>query len=128
VPFLAKGREIMTDKKKLNRVKRELKRISGIFENIEEDKRTLVDSNLERLAFMRVQLEDLEQFLFENGWTAPFQQSAKVEPYDRQRPEAQIYTSLVSQYNSTLKVLLALLPEKSDADAAAELMEFLAKG
>ena len=109
----------MTDKKKLNRVKKELKRISGIFENIEEDKRTLV---------MRVQLEDLEQFLFENGWTAPFQQSAKVEPYDRQRPEAQIYTSLVSQYNSTLKVLLALLPEKSDADAAAELMEFLAKG
>lgn len=110
-------------KKKTRRVKEEINRISQLFENVPEDKQKLVSGLIERAAFMRAELEDLEVFLAENGWTESFQQSERVPPYDRARPQGQTYATLASNYQKIIKQLSELAPEKpAEVD---ELLDFI---
>lgn len=70
----------------------------------------VADGLIERAAFMRCQLEDLEQYLNENGWTEPFKQGT-APAYDRARPAGQTYNTLNANYQKIIKQLDAMLPE-----------------
>ena len=72
------------------------------------------------------ELEDLEKDLDENGWTEPFQQSTSIEPYDRKRPNADLYISLSAQYTRTMKQLDSMLPKGIGSATDDELIDFLA--
>lgn len=115
----------MAEKTKEQRIKREKTRLNKIFKEIEAGKREVVQGLIERAAFMRVELEDLERDIVSNGWVAPFQQSEKVDAYMRARPEGQTYTNLNSGYQKIVKQLVDIMPEDSDKNAAQELMNFV---
>ena len=66
-----------------------------------------------RAAYQKATLEDLEKDLDENGWTEPFQQSEKVEPYDRARPQGQTYNTMNASYQKIIKQLHDMLPQES---------------
>ena len=53
--------------------------------------------------------------LRENGWTEKFQQSERLEPYDRARPIGQAYNSTNANYQKIIKQLTALLPKPDTA-------------
>nr|DAH23916.1 MAG TPA: hypothetical protein [Caudoviricetes sp.] len=57
--------------------------------------------------------------LQDNGWTEKFQQSERLEPYDRARPIGQAYNSTNANYQKIIKQLTALLP-KPDATPKPE--------
>jgi hypothetical protein len=78
-----------------------------------------------RAAYVKVTLEDLERDLDENGWTEPFQQSEKCAPYDRKRPNADLYVSLSAQYTRVMKQLDSMLPKGSTSATNDELLSFL---
>ena len=59
---------------------------------------------------MRIECEDLEADIKENGWTEMFTQSANVEPYARARPEGQSYQSLNGNYQKIIRQLDSMLP------------------
>jgi hypothetical protein len=80
---------------------------------------------IERAAFMRVQCEDLESSLNENGWTELFQQSEKVDPYMRARPEGQTYNTLNANYQKIIKQLDATLPKKDPKPADDGMDDFI---
>ena len=76
---------------------------------MDESKKGVADGLIERAAFMRVQCEDLEAYLNENGWAEPFSQGNQ-EPYDRARPQGQTYHTLNANYQKIIKQLDGMLP------------------
>ena len=98
-------------KTKDERIRGEKSRLNRIYKDIDKNKKKLAAGLIERAAFMRIECEDLEEFLIENGWTEQFQQSEKLEPYDRARPQGQAYQQLNANYQKVIKQLDALLPQ-----------------
>ena len=109
------AKEVKTNAKE-NRISAEKARLNEIFGGLPENKKKLAAGLIERAAFMRVELEDLEAYLKENGWTEPFQQSEKVLPYDRARPQGQTYQTMNANYQKIVKQLHDMLPEKAMKD------------
>lgn len=98
-------------KTKDERIRGEKSRLNRIYKDIDKNKKKLAAGLIERAAFMRIECEDLETDLIENGWTEQFQQSEKLEPYDRARPQGQAYQQLNANYQKVIKQLDALLPQ-----------------
>ena len=100
----------MAKKTKKARIKSEKTRLEKIYKDLPEPKKKLATGLIERAAFMRVELEDLEEFLSDNGWTELFSQG-KQDPYDRARPQGQTYNTMNGNYQKVIKQLDALLPK-----------------
>lgn len=109
----------MAEKKnKANRIKAEVDRLNENYADLAESKKRVVEGLIARAAFMRVELEDLEGFLSENGWTEKFSQGNQ-EPYDRARPQGQTYNTMNANYQKIIKLLDSMLP-KEDAKPGVE--------
>lgn len=102
----------MAGKTKKARVRAEKNQLGKLYADLPENKKRLADGLIERAAFMRIELEDLETDLAENGWTEPFSQG-KQEPYDRARPQGQTYNTTNANYQKIIKQLDALLPKSA---------------
>lgn len=107
---MAKNKELTVEE----RIKKEHRRLTAVYKNIEPSKKAIATGLIGRAAFMRVQLEDLELDLLENGWTEPFSQGNQ-EPYDRARPTSQIYNSTNANYQKIIKQLDGMLPKTEAA-------------
>ena len=94
--------------------KQEKARLKRFYKNLPEEVAGTVAGLIDQAAFMRIECEDMAEDLRQNGWTEPFRQSDKVEPYDRARPIGQTYNSTNTNYQKIIKQLTALLP-KPDA-------------
>lgn len=92
------------------RIVQEHRRLMAIYKDMEAPKKSIATGLIGRAAFMRVQLEDLELDLLENGWTEPFSQGNQ-DPYDRARPAAQIYNTTNANYQKIIKQLDGMLPK-----------------
>lgn len=102
------------DKKALERkIKKEQKRLLELFQDIEPTKKELVLGLIERAAFIRVQLDELEDDLNTYGWTEWFSQGDQ-EPYKRKRPEAEVYNQTGGNYQKIIRQLTDLLPKSVD--------------
>lgn len=92
-------------------IETERKRLLRIYSKIDANKKNTVLGLIERAAFMRIKLKELEKDINVYGFTEWFQQGEQ-EPYKRQRPEAQIYCSLNTGYQKIIKQLSDLLPKQ----------------
>ena len=97
-------------KKKKAAVSKELKRLTAICADFPENRKALAVGLIENIAFQRVELQRLRDFIAVNGWTELFSQSEKQEPYTRLRPEADIFTKILSQYAKNIKTLNDMSP------------------
>ncbi len=125
-----KGGEIMDNiykkeeltKEKEEAVKKEEKRLKRIFGKIEKNKKSTIEGLIQRAAFMRISLDEMEQDINENGFTEKFSQGNQ-EPYLRQRPISDIYSKMNASYQKIIKQLTDLLPKeeprKDDEDEFA---------
>ena len=107
---MAIKRELTKEK----RISAEKLRLTKIYSEIPEEKKRLIDGLINRAAFMRITLEDMEKDLDENGFVEYFTQSEKTEPYERERPVARLYGTMNKNYQSIIKQLSDILP-KEDA-------------
>ena len=102
------------EQKEKKAIKKELKRLTEIYADIELKKRSLVVGLIENAAFSRVKLQALAEDIQENGWVEMFSQSEKQEPYSRRRPEADLYNTLLANYLKYIKQLNDLLPKTAE--------------
>ena len=105
-------------KSKPNRIKAEEERLRRNYAELPDAKKQIAEGLIARAAFMRVELEDLEEDLTENGWTEKFSQGDQ-EPYDRARPQGQTYHTMNANYQKIIKQLDSMLP-KEDSKPRAE--------
>lgn len=115
----AKMDESEPKKAKEERKKKEKNRLTKQFGQIDKKKKAVVQGLIERAAFMRVELEDIEADIQANGYTEKFSQGNQ-KPYDRLRPAANMYNSLETNYQKIISQLTGLLPKdvqkKEDTD------------
>lgn len=95
------------------RIKKEETRLNAIYKDIEDKKKSTVAGLIQRVAYMRVTLEDFEKDLDKNGFTELFQQGEKQSPYQRKRPVADLYNTMNTAYQKSIKQLTDLLPKDS---------------
>lgn len=114
------------DLSKEQRIKREVSALKKHYKSIDKPHKLNAERLISKAAYQKVTLDDLEVDLDKNGWTELFQQSDKCDPYERKRPNADIYISLSAQYLRTIKQLDAMLPKSSGNNATNdELVAFL---
>lgn len=94
------------------RIKEEEDRLKKIYKNIEDNKKDTVIGLIQRLAYLRVTLEDFEKDLDQNGFVELFQQGEKQSPYERKRPVADLYNTMNTAYQKGIKQLTDLLPKE----------------
>lgn len=94
------------------RIKKEENRLKKIYKNIEDNKKDTVIGLIQRLAYLRVTLEDFEKDLDQNGFVELFQQGEKQSPYERKRPVADLYNTMNTAYQKGIKQLTDLLPKE----------------
>lgn len=104
-----KKEEVTKSKEKA--IKKEENRLKKIYKNIAKDKKSTIEGLIQRAAFMRVSLDEMEQDINENGFTEKFSQGNQ-EPYLRQRPIADIYNKMNTSYQKIIKQLTDLLPKE----------------
>ena len=92
-------------------VTKEKNRLKKQFKSVDEKTSAVVLGLIESAAFIRVQLGILEDDIKENGVTEKFSQSAGQKPYDRKRPQAELYNSMNTNYQKIIKQLTDLLPK-----------------
>ena len=100
-------------KKEKQKIRKEQKRLMELYGDIEEKRKVAAMGLIERAAFLKVKLEFLEEDLNEHGFVEMFSQGNQ-EPYERQRPNANLYVSFNGTYQKCIKQLTDLLP-KEDA-------------
>lgn len=114
------------DLTKEQRIKKEVSALRRQYKCIDKLHKVNAERLIARAAYQKATLDDLEADLDENGWTEPFQQSDKCDPYERKRPNADLYVSISAQYLRTMKQLDAMLPKSSGNNATNdELIAFL---
>lgn len=107
------------EKTKEQRIRAEKARLKRLYRNLPREAAGTVAGLIDQAAFMRIECEDMAADLQDNGWTEKFQQSERLEPYDRARPIGQAYNSTNANYQKIIKQLTALLP-KPDATPKPE--------
>lgn len=120
---------IKAEKTKEERIRAEKNRLVRIYKEISKENKSIIDGLINRAAFMRVTLEDMEKDLDDKGFVEEFSQSEKLEPYDRERPVARLYNTMNKNYQSIIKQLSDLLPaekpiEKKDPSDEMDLRTY----
>lgn len=116
--------EAEAKKKFERRVKAEVRKLEAVLKDVPEDKVQMVSGLVRRAAYMRVTLEDYEADMTENGYTEPFQQSERCDPYDRERPVVRLYNSMVKNYAAVMRQVFDLAPDKPADDPDPEYERF----
>jgi hypothetical protein len=108
---MALASEEKKKKKKKAAVKKEIQRLTEICRDFADNQKELAVGIIENVAFQRVELQYLRDYLSEFGWTEMFSQSEKQEPYSRIRPEADIFIKTLSLYSKNIKTLNEMSPK-----------------
>lgn len=99
-----------------------LSALKEIFENVKENKKTLVMGLIEQASFMYVQLKDLNEIIEKNGVVEDFKQGK--QQFTREQPAVKTYNAMIKNYNVTIKQLSEFLPPGQTPKFDDEFEEF----
>lgn len=103
----------MVTKKNLPKVaaiNKEIKRLTSIIEELDENKKALAVGPIEDLAFMRATMENLKDIVKKEGVIDEMEQGGYT--IQRTHPALKSYNDMVSKYNSTKQLLINLFPKE----------------
>lgn len=102
--------------------KTEIKRLMKVYEGLPPKQLAIAQGLIIQAARLRVNLDKLAKDIAENGLTELFQQSAKVEPYNKTRPEAELFVKLDKNYQSIIRQLNVMI--QNDTEPEDDFMQF----
>ena len=111
----------MAKASKETRIRKEKKRLAGIFKDLEENKLKTCAALIDRAAFITVSLEDLEEQLNETGWVESYQ-NGENQSGMKKAAAADVHISLTKNLNAIIKQLLDLVPPAQKASRLQEMM------
>lgn len=92
----------------------EVKRLRKVYANLQPKQMALALGLIQQAARLRIRLDELNADIEENGMTEMFQQSDKVEPFARERPQASLFVKLDKNYQSIIRQLNDMLPPETE--------------
>jgi len=96
--------------------------LEELFKGVPPEQMVVANNLIQRIAFMHVTLEDLEEDIKANG---TFEWSITRPRKLRERPVVKTYNALIKNYTSAIKQLLDRLPSQKADEAEDELLLFL---
>lgn len=95
---------------KTKRIKKEVSRLKRLFKDIDENKKKLVFSTIEDVAFMTITMQDLRESIIRKGTTVEYKNGAN-QYGTKQSPDAQLYLQLSQKQTQAMKILVDCLPK-----------------
>jgi hypothetical protein len=103
------------------RIKKEKKRLTEIFKDLEPNKLKTCQALIDRAAFITVSLADLEEQLNETGWVEMYQ-NGENQSCMKKAAAADVHISLTKNLNAIMKQLLELVPPAQKESRLAAMM------
>lgn len=94
---------------KNTRIKREKNRLLDIFADLEPNKLSTCQAIIDRVAFITISLQDLEEQLNVTGWVEEYQNGENQSGL-KKAAAADVHISLTKNLNALIKQLLDLVP------------------
>lgn len=95
---------------KTKRIEKEVRRLKRLFKEIDENKKKLVFTTIEDVAFMTITMKDLREKIVRDGTTCEYKNGAN-QYGTKQSPDAQLYLQLSQKQTQAMKILLDCLPK-----------------
>lgn len=92
------------------RIKKEQRRLAGIFAKIDICNKKAVQSLIENAAFMAVTLQDLQVKMNSNGVVSTYK-NGENQYGTKKSPEVEIYNTMVKNHAGIIKQLTDLIPK-----------------
>lgn len=93
---------------KVRKIKVKLDGLSG-------NKLALAETLLDKAEFMETELNKLQEIIKEKGWVESYQNGANQYGL-KKSTEGDVYNVMIKNYNSTIKQLLDILPDKVEEE------------
>ena len=95
---------------KQSRIKKEVSRLKKLFKEIDENKKKLVFSTIDDVAFMTITMQDLREKIVRDGTTCEYK-NGENQYGVKQSPDAQLYLQLSQKHTQAMKILVDCLPK-----------------
>lgn len=95
---------------KCKRIKTETARLKRIFKEIDENKKKLVTTTIDDVAFMTIAMQDLRENIIREGTTVEYK-NGENQYGTKQSPDAQLYLQLSQKLTQAMKILVDCLPK-----------------
>lgn len=106
------------EKTREQRERSEFLRTKKILAGLDKDLAKLLEPLLKNAAFMAVQLEDYRENIRENGGVCEYQ-NGENQWGTKKSPEAELYNTMMKNYQAVIRQLFDLSPEGAGGDNAA---------
>lgn len=119
---------IYTEKQRVSKIKKEIKILTNVFQNLDETKLKLVKPLINEAAFQKVTLEETREIINRDGIIEEYQNGANQKGY-KKSSAVEVYDRMIKTYTATIKQLCDLLP-KDDMENSPleELLKFTTTG
>ena len=97
---------------KQKRIKKEVSRLKRLFKEIDENKKKLVFTTIDDVAFMTITMQDLREQIIRDGTTVEYK-NGENQYGIKQSPDAQLYLQLSQKLTQAMKILVDCLPKKT---------------
>lgn len=95
---------------KTRQIKREVNRLKKLFKDIDENKKKLVYTTIEDVAFMTITMKELRENIIREGTTATYK-NGENQYGTKQSPDAQLLLQFSQKQSQAMKILLDCLPK-----------------
>ena len=95
---------------KQSRIKKEVTRLKRLFKDIDENKKKLVMTTIEDIAFMTITMQELRENIIRTGTTVVYQNGANQFGM-KQSPDAQLYLQMSQKQTQAMKILMDCMPK-----------------
>ena len=102
---------IYTPEERAELTDKEYKRLGGLFKDLEDGKRKLIDKLLREAAFLAVMLDELRHIISRDGVTDTYRNGA-TQYGSKPSAAAQTYDKLLNTFSKTMAQLRKELPEE----------------
>lgn len=92
------------------RIKKESARLRKLFKEIDENKKKLVESTINDVAFMTVTMQDLREKIIRDGTTVSYK-NGENQYGTKQSPDAQLYLQMSQKQTQAMKILVDCMPK-----------------
>lgn len=95
---------------KTSRIKKEKARLRRLFKEVDDNKKKLVYSTIDDIAFMAITMKDLQDRIIRNGTISTYQ-NGENQYGTKQSPDAQLYLQMSQKHTQAMKILMDCLPK-----------------
>lgn len=104
---------------KQNEIKKEVRRLKRLFKDIDDNKKKLVYTTIEDIAFLTITMKELRENIVREGTTVEYKNGAN-QYGTKQSPDAQLYLQMSQKQTQAMKILIDCMPKREKVSKEPE--------